>query len=147
MENLSVFDRACLIQLSTSVWQGSRMIDPSLMQRVNNNSDWLRGRKYLIDPELLAPVRLVAGRARKLVQKHALPFPIQSVYLIPKDSLGAIDDRLNELKTTFRAEVLRFENQYIDARCQAREMLGRAPRPAEQSLRDMAQSLIDRNLV
>jgi hypothetical protein len=124
MENVSVFDRACLIQLSTSVWQGTRMIEQNLMRRVNDNSDWLRGRKYLIDPELLAPVRLVAGRARKLVQKHALPFPIQSVYLIPKESLDAIDGQLNILKANFRAEVLGFENRYAEARRQAQEMLG-----------------------
>lgn len=124
MENSAVFDRACLIQLSTSVWQGSRMIDPSLMRRINDNSDWLRGRKYLIDPELLAPVRLVAGRARKLLQKHALPFPVPSVHLIPKESLDTVDAQLSDLKTAFQAEVVNFENQYVDARRQAREILG-----------------------
>ena len=124
MENAPVFDRACLIQLSTSVWQGTRMIEQNLMRRVNDNSEWLRGRKYLIDPELLAPVRLVAGRARKLVQKHALPFPIQSVYLIPKDSLDVVDTQLNDFKMAFSAEVLTFENRYAEARRQAKEMLG-----------------------
>ena len=79
-----VFQRACLIQLSTAVWQGSRQIDQHLLEKINANSDWLRGRKYLIDPEILMPVRTIAGQARNAVAKYSYSFPIPSVYLIPK---------------------------------------------------------------
>jgi len=67
---------------------------------------------------------LVAGRTRKLLQKHALPFPVPSVHLIPKESLDTVDAQLSDLKTAFQAEVVNFENQYVDARRQAREILG-----------------------
>ena len=63
-----VFQRACLIQLTTAVWQGSRQLDQHLLEKINpTNSDWLRGRKYLIDPEVLSPVRSIASQARHAV--------------------------------------------------------------------------------
>ena len=48
----NVFRKACLIQLSTSTWMGSKMLDQSHMTKVSSNSEWLRGRKFLINPEL-----------------------------------------------------------------------------------------------
>ena len=120
-----VFQRACLIQLTTAVWQGSRQIDQHLLDKINpNNSDWLRGRKYLIDPELLMPIRTIAGQARHTVSKHSYSFPIPSVYLTPNDNIQNIDDQLQEYKNEFNAEVMKFADIYSDARQQARIKLG-----------------------
>ncbi len=33
----NVFQKACLIQLSTSIWTGSRMLDQTLMTKVSQN--------------------------------------------------------------------------------------------------------------
>ena len=121
-----VFQRACLIQLTTAVWQGSRQIDQHLLEKINpDNSDWLRGRKYLIDPEILLPVRSIAGQARNAVARQSCSFPILSVYLIPKDNLAKMDDQLQAFQAQFDAEVNRFEAVYADARYQARQVLGK----------------------
>lgn len=126
MDYDDVFQRACLIQLSTAVWQGSRQIDQHLLEKINpNNSEWLRGRKYLIDPEILMPVRTIAGQARHAVAKHAYSFPIPSVYLIPKDNLAGIDEQLQDFQIKFQTEVMKFEDVYSDARYQARQVLGK----------------------
>lgn len=120
-----VFQRACLIQLSTSVWQGSKQIDRHLLEKINANSDWLRGRKYLIDPDLLLPVKTIAGQARNTVAKYSYSFPIPSVYLVPKEKLSDIDLQLQEFQVKFCSEVKKFEEAYSDARYQARQVLGR----------------------
>jgi hypothetical protein len=120
-----VFQRACLIQLSTAVWQGSRQIDQHLLEKINANSNWLRGRKYLIDPEILLPVRTLAGQARNAVAKYSYSFPIPSVYLIPKENLAGIDEQLQEFQIKFQTEVMKFEDAYSDARYQARQVLGK----------------------
>jgi hypothetical protein len=87
------------------------------------NVEWLKGRKYLINPELLGPVRTVVGQSRKVIMKFALPFPINSIYLVPKESLKEIDDGLQHLKERFQEKVLEFEAQYALALEEARENL------------------------
>jgi hypothetical protein len=74
-----VFSKACLIQLSTSVWQGCCKLDRNVLERVGDNSNWLKGSKDLVNQDLLAPVRKIANQARHELRKHALPFPIKSV--------------------------------------------------------------------
>ena len=101
MDNGNIFNKACLIQLSTSVWQGSKSLEQSLMAKLSNNSEWLRGRKFIINPELLGPIKTCTHQSRNIVNKHALPFPITSIYLVPKDSLSVIDERLQYYKERY----------------------------------------------
>jgi hypothetical protein len=119
-----VFDKACLIQLSTSVWQGSRMIDQAVIQKLGKNSDWIKGRKYLINQELLGPIKTSVHQARNTIQKHALPFPITSIYLVPKESLVSIDSALQSYQERFWEKVSGFEEVYSQAVDEARGFLG-----------------------
>jgi hypothetical protein len=123
METKEVFQKACLLQLSTSVWTSSRMLEQAIMERIGTNADWLRGRKFLINPELLGPINTTTHQARNLVQKHALPFPITSIYLVPKESLALIDERLQEFKERFWVKVAEFEQMYESARTEAESVL------------------------
>ena len=119
-----VFQKAALIQLSYSHWQGSRMLEQGVMERLGENSEWLRGRKYLINPELLGPIRTSVHQARNMVQKFSLPFPITSIYLVPKDSLTIVDERLQGFKERFWGKVREFEEVYDAAREDAQNNLG-----------------------
>ncbi len=120
----NVFQKACLIQLSASVWMGSKMLDQTLMTRVNQNSEWLRGRKFLINPELLGPLHTSTHQARNLVQQHSLPFPITSLYLIPKESLSYVDERLTQQKVAFQKKADAFIGTYALAIAEAKRNLG-----------------------
>ena len=120
----NVFKKACLIQLSTSVWMGSKMLDQNLMTKVSNNSEWLRGRKFLINPELLGPLHTSAHQARNLVQQHSLPFPITSLYLINKESLAFVDERLGYQKNLFEQKADAFIGTYELAIAEAKKNLG-----------------------
>jgi len=124
MEYDSVFQKACLIQLSTSVWTPTKMLDHSVMEKIGKNSDWLRGRKFLINPELLGPLNTTTHQARNLVQKHSLPFPITGIYLIPKDHLSYVDSRLEEYQKAFMEKAAAFETEYDQARNEAKLALG-----------------------
>lgn len=118
-----IFQKACLLQLSMSCWQGSRMLDPAVMERIGN-SDWLRGRKHLINPETLNPIRAVVSRARKDMERHALPFPLNSLTLIPREQLSRIEECLATHSSDYWKEVEKFVSQYEEARENARENLG-----------------------
>ena len=84
----------------------------------------MRGRKFLINPELLGPVKTAVQQTRKTVQKYSLPFPITSIYLIPKESLGEIDERMQYFKSRFWDKANDFEALYESAREEAELILG-----------------------
>lgn len=124
MEHRDIFKKACLIQLSTSVWQCSRVIDQSIMDKLASGNEWVKGRKFLINPELLGPIKTTVHQARNHIQRFSLPFPITSVYLVPKETLTVIDDRMEYFKTRFWDKVGEFEAVYDAALEEARDILG-----------------------
>jgi hypothetical protein len=118
----NIFQEACLVQLSTSCWQGSRMLDAAVMEQIGS-SEWLKGRKHLVNPETLNPVRAVISRARKDLERNALPFPITGLTLVPKERIAAVDDILGRHQNDFQQEVERFIEGYEEARELARQGL------------------------
>ena len=118
-----LFQKACLIQISSSIWMGSRMLEQGHMEKIGQ-SEWLKGRKFLVNPELLGPIKTASHQARNTVQKHTLPFPITSLYLIPKESLGIVDEALEGFKERFWGRVNDFVDQYDLAREEAQTVLG-----------------------
>jgi len=123
MKDENIFQKACLVQLSTGCWQGVTALGSNLMERIGN-SEWLKGAKVLIDPECLSPVRSVLSKARTYLQKSALPFPINGLTLVPKETLARIDESLCGMKAEFEAEVENFISKYEGERERARENLG-----------------------
>lgn len=120
-----IFEKACLIQFSSSVWQSSRVLNHDVLaQKIGQENEWLRGRKFLINPELLGPIKTAIQQARKTIQKHSLPFPISSIYLVPKESLSEIDDKMQYFKERFWEKVDNFESMYETGREEAKSVLG-----------------------
>ena len=119
-----IFQKACLIQLSTSVWQGCCKLDESVLKRIGENSEWLKGSKDLVNQDLLSPIRKCAGQARTAILKYSLPFPINSVYLISKEALSMIDEKLQEYKQQFWDKVRDFELLFEIAKEEAMGYLG-----------------------
>lgn len=119
----TVFDRACLLQLHVRMWQGQKMVEPSVMARLGN-AEWLTGRKKLVDPESLGSVAAVGRQARAMLKKHALPFPIDGLTLVPKDSIPIIEGELLCLQQEFRRKVADFSGQYQTCRQDAQTALG-----------------------
>ena len=127
MENedyTDVFQKACLIQLSTSVWQGCCKLDESVLKRIGENSEWLKGSKDLVNQDLLSPIRKCAGQARTAILKYSLPFPINSVYLISKEALTLVDEKLQDYKEQFWDKVQDFELLFEIAKEEAMGYLG-----------------------
>jgi len=120
-----IFKKACLIQLTSSVWQCSRVLNQKVMaEKIGQDNKFLVGRKYLIEPTLLGPVKTAVQQARKTVQRHSLPFPITSIYLVPKEALTEIDERLQYFKERFWQKVQDFEGLYGSAKEEAAAVLG-----------------------
>jgi len=123
MPEENIFQKACLVQLSTGCWQGCTALGSNLMEKIGN-ADWLKGAKVLIDPDCLSSVRAVLSKARTHLQKAALPFPIHGLTLVPKETLSRIDQALSQMKLEFETEVQNFIENYESEREKARESLG-----------------------
>jgi hypothetical protein len=124
VDHKEIFRKACIVQFHSSVWQCTKMLDHSVMERVGENADWLKGRKYLIDPQLIGPCRSVVQLARKMLNQFALPFPIVSLYLVPKESMSKVEQRLQHLKELFWERYREFESKYDQSLMDARYNLG-----------------------
>ena len=62
MEN--IFEKGCLVQLSTSVWGATRKIDPGKITDRIPSPQWLTASKKLIDPDSLKPIKKVVNTSR-----------------------------------------------------------------------------------
>ena len=119
----NIFQKACLIQLATSCWTGSRSLSPEVLESIGN-SEWIKGKKFLINPELLSPIKTTIQKARQLLSKTALPFPLSGLYLVPKDTILDIDGHLELIKYEFWNKVDSFIEFYHESRDEARQALG-----------------------
>jgi hypothetical protein len=117
-----VLQRACFIKISTGAWIGTKKLKADVMSAVGDHH-WLRGRKSLVDQDILTPPRRTIDRARKFLESSALPSPIESLTLVNRDSIERIDERLKELEIDFWKEVDRVEVLYDTAKEQARRIL------------------------
>lgn len=86
--------------------------------------DWVRGKKLLVNPEYLGPVHTSIHRARTFLNRHALPFPLQGLTLVPKESLLQVDQGLEGIKIEYWQKVDAFMSHYHQARQEAQEILG-----------------------
>ncbi len=119
----NIFNRACLVQVSSSCWIGTKRLEQGLMESIGN-SNWVKGQKLLVNPELLGPIKTTLHKGRSYLSKIALPFPITSLHLVPKDHIDQVDDYLREIKIEFLDRVESFIGFYNDARDEARMILG-----------------------
>ncbi len=124
MEHNEIFERACLIQMTSSVWSASKSIDPVLLRQLGEHSEWLKGRKNLINPEVLGQIRTAAHQARNKVKQYALPFPITSIQLIPKEYIATVEEILQQQEQIYWNRVEEFISIYDEAREEARNILG-----------------------
>lgn len=121
--NENIFRQSCLLQLNTSCWTGSKTLDPAAMERLGD-SDWLRGKKHLVDPDYLAPIKATCLRARKFLAKSALPFPLTTLTLVPKECIVRLEEGLKSFEAEYWDMVESFVERYEIAREEAQSFLG-----------------------
>ena len=122
MEN--IFEKGCLVQLSSSVWGASRKIKSDKLNGIANSPEWLTASKRLVNPEALKPVKKVVNSARSYLAGISLPFPIHGMAFVPKDLISTVDTELGSHKTKFQGEVDRFMMDYDHLREIAMSYLG-----------------------
>lgn len=123
MDYETIFRQAVLLQLRTSCWSGSKTLQQGVLENVGN-SQWLKGKKMLINPELLGSIKTTIHKARQVIQRNALPFPLTGLSLVPKDAIEDVDAELDYFRDEFWVKVDVFMDHYEGARDEARMALG-----------------------
>jgi len=122
MENL--FEKGCLVQVSSSVWRATRKIDPGLLPEAPASPEWLSATKKLIDPQALKPINEVVNSARTYLAGVSLPFPLPGMVFVPREMIGRVDERLQSFKAGFGGAVDNFVADYQRLRELAQVHLG-----------------------
>lgn len=122
MENL--FEKGCLVQLSTSVWGATRKIKSSHLSRLIESHEWLSANKKLVNPDALRPIKKVVGTARTYLAGVSLPFPLTGMVFMPKELISKVDRKLNDFKDDFNGLVEDFMGNYDRLRETAMVYLG-----------------------
>ena len=122
MENL--FEKGCLVQLSASVWGATRKIDPGKITDRIPSQQWLTASKKLVDPDALKPIKKVVNTSRSYLCGVSLPFPIQGLVFVPKETIAKVDGKLDEFKQDFNRGVENFLQSYDELRQAAILCLG-----------------------
>ena len=122
MENM--FEKGCLVQLSASVWGATRKIDPGKITDRIPSQQWLTASKKLIDPDALKPIKKVVNTSRSYLGGVSLPFPIQGMVFVPKETIVKVDDKLDCFKRDFSCCVENFMQSYDELRQAAILCLG-----------------------
>ena len=119
MQKTDIFRQAALLQLNTSCWVGSKALKRTQLESISD-SGWLKGKKLLINPELLGAIRTTIHKARQCIARFALPFPLAGMNLVPKDVIEDLDAHLSQIKEEYWAKVDAFVAQYAFAREEAK---------------------------
>ena len=122
MEN--IFEKGCLIQLSTSIWGAKRKIKAEQITHMTDANQWLSTQKKLIDPCALKPIQKVANAARGYLTGVSLPFPINGMVFVPKEMISKVDDQLTRFQSDFNDRVTEFMTRYDRLRETAMVYLG-----------------------
>lgn len=118
-----IAENAALMFLNFKFWLGAKVLSDDVMKQVGN-SEWVKGRKNLLDPKLISPIRSVQSEIRRKVEAVSLPFPKESVHLVPISLIARVYDILEDGIKKLDEEVEKLEAQYAVAREAAKESLG-----------------------
>ena len=92
MDYKNVFKKACLVQLNSSVWQCSRVLNQAVLaEKLGENNEWLRGRKYLINPELVGAHQDI--RPSESQPHHQVCTTLSGDFIVPDSQRYSVDHR------------------------------------------------------
>ena len=114
MEN--IFEKGCLVQMSVSQWGAAKKVDKRKLAQMVSSPEWLRASKKLVDPNALKPIAKIANSVRSYLAGISLPFPIQGMLFVPKESITKVDHKLQSYKEIFDNAVDRFISGYDNLR-------------------------------
>lgn len=122
---LNIFNSGSLLSFETKCWQATKRVPKSLLKEEDDErKNWLRQNKSLINRKKLADLHAYITEARKVIETHSLPFPLNGVYLIPNDKVELVNNKLNNIKSQFYERVGQFTAQIEEYIQEAERTLG-----------------------
>ncbi len=104
---ISLFDVGALVNLKIHSWSGRKMITRKDLVNVGYDPDALPveicnlGRKLLVPKPEIQAMNRVEQRARKILDRYAVPFGISNSHFVPIKMLPTIQQQIDELREEF----------------------------------------------
>lgn len=118
---------AVLCALNTRCWgNSSKKVEQEKLKKLTGKelSKMLNHNKRVVNKKALADINAIITKARNTIKSYALPFPIDSVYLVPKSKVFELATKLDELIENLPIAVDVFADTYQERIMEAREDLG-----------------------
>jgi len=121
-----IFEDGVLVDLDVGCWSGQATLQAADLKLKQHEipAIFKLGKKWLIEPDVLQPIRVIEREGRMTLKAWAFDFPIGGARFVPKASLGRVIDRLDDLKAQFDLAVETFLSEYAGRTV---EMLERYP--------------------
>ena len=117
---------AVLIAVETHQWGNMKKLTPEKLGKISRIklSNWINGTKQLMDKKIFADLQSTITKFRNTVKAASLPFPLQSVYIVPKPKIPELIEELDLLKDLVQEMILSIEPDWEAHIEKAEEELG-----------------------
>jgi hypothetical protein len=111
-QKLDRLNEGVLCSIQTGFWGASAKYDKNKLGK-EVPKQIVRAMQDLLDDKMLMDdIRNIQWQAKYLVKNNSLPFPIDGVFFLPKNQIGHINKRLEELMEEFDTRVSKFIRNY-----------------------------------
>lgn len=143
---LNIEERAFLVHLSISVWNGNAT-DKDVTQEVIDNKHATRGagvmRKKLFAKEALIDINSAVSHSRKLHRNYTLPWDDQGKRIITNVGYADYAEKMRECRIHFQKCVKAFLEDYEEHRDKAKFLLGDMWKAEDYPSRELLKSKFD----
>lgn len=122
MEPSTIFQQACLLQLTTKAWPGIKKLDPATLMQIGD-PEWVAGHKKLVERDMISQPKIIIAAARRSISALSCPFPIDGLNLINKNLIETAEINLTEAKNNFEAAVQYIAENYANIIERSRQVL------------------------
>lgn len=131
-----IFNDGTLVDIHIRMWGGQKQLqaeDLGLLQEDLPESFTL-GKKRLVPPEIIAQLKHLDYRARRVLSLHSLPFPFGSASFVPKKQFVEFAQEFEEVKKKFNKMVQDLLQNYETYRLKMRKEFTQAAHKAYKRL-------------
>lgn len=111
-QKLARLNEGVLCSIQTGFWGASAQYDKNHLGKEVPKAIVRATQDLLEDKTLMDDIRNIQWQAKYLIKNNSLPFPIDGVFFLPKNQIGYINERLEELMEEFDVRVGKFVSTY-----------------------------------
>ena len=109
-----IHEGAVWLHIESKCWGNTKRIPLEKFQNITQEdlSEWVKSNKGLVDNKALEDIHSHITLFRNTIKMDALPCPIEGIYIIPKEKIVHLCEKLNEIVDSFQIAINDFVKNY-----------------------------------